>query len=424
MLAAAARRYPYILLQIVLFTYVLCGLGYIVKKHYRGHRLPWQETPSPPEMEVEMITSTDYTFGAHPRNYTTGPRYNPHQMTVQLPEAGNHSPRVKAGFIVLVRNSELFGMLQSMRDLENHFNKKFTYPWIFLNNEPFTEEFKVLTTQATSGKTYYGYVDESMWSYPSWINETFAAERREEMAGVPYGTSESYRHMCRFQSGFFYRHPLVQELGWEYYWRVEPDVRYYCELDYDPFLYMKENKKQYGFTISFKEHAGTIGTLWHTVREFVKQTRLSGKDYFNNLADESLYRFITDEKGDRYNQCHFWTNFEIARLDLWQSEPYSMFFEFLDRSGGFFYERWGDAPVHSIFASLFLRKDEVHYFHDIGYKHSIYQHCPESENLSQRCYCDPAKTLDYTDPMSCLNEYMDAQNAPAPVGKTIGEIFV
>lgn len=117
MLAAAARRYPYILLQIVVFTYVLCGLGYIVKKHYRGHRLPWQETPTPSGMEGEMITSTDYSFGSHPRNYTTGPRYNPHQMTVQLPEAGNHSPRVKAGFIVLVRNSELFGMLQSMRDL-------------------------------------------------------------------------------------------------------------------------------------------------------------------------------------------------------------------------------------------------------------------------------------------------------------------
>lgn len=47
-------------------------------------------------------------------------------------------------------------------------------------------------------------------------------------------------------SGFFWRHPLVLSLSLEYYWRVEPDVRYFCDLDYDPFLYMKQNKKKYG----------------------------------------------------------------------------------------------------------------------------------------------------------------------------------
>lgn len=47
-------------------------------------------------------------------------------------------------------------------------------------------------------------------------------------------------------SGFFWRHPLVLSLNLEYYWRVEPDVRYFCDLDYDPFLYMKQNKKKYG----------------------------------------------------------------------------------------------------------------------------------------------------------------------------------
>lgn len=35
-------------------------------------------------------------------------------------------------------------------------------------------------------------------------------------------------------------------LNLEYYWRVEPDVRYFCDLDYDPFLYMKQNNKKYG----------------------------------------------------------------------------------------------------------------------------------------------------------------------------------
>lgn len=81
---------------------------------------------------------------------------------------------------------------------EQRFNSKFHYPWIFLNNEPFTEEFKARTTEATSGKTHYGYVNESMWSYPPWIDQEKAALVRQTET-YPYADSESYRHMCRFQ---------------------------------------------------------------------------------------------------------------------------------------------------------------------------------------------------------------------------------
>ena len=63
--------------------------------------------------------------------------------------------------------------------------------------------------------------------------------RRKDMvkAGVLYGGRESYHHMCRYFSGFFFRHPILAEF--DYYWRMEPDVHYYCDLDYDPFLFMQ-----------------------------------------------------------------------------------------------------------------------------------------------------------------------------------------
>lgn len=40
--------------------------------------------------------------------------------------------------------------------------------------------------------------------------------------GVGKGWMISYRHMCRWNSGFFYRHPRLKDFDW--YWRVEPDV--------------------------------------------------------------------------------------------------------------------------------------------------------------------------------------------------------
>ena len=52
--------------------------------------------------------------------------------------------KANAAIIMLARNTELDGALSSMRQFEEKFNHRFHYPWIFLNEEPFTNEFKEL----------------------------------------------------------------------------------------------------------------------------------------------------------------------------------------------------------------------------------------------------------------------------------------
>jgi len=47
-----------------------------------------------------------------------------------------------ATLFMLVRNSEVEGAVQSIRELEDRFNRKYHYPWVFLNEQPFSEEFK------------------------------------------------------------------------------------------------------------------------------------------------------------------------------------------------------------------------------------------------------------------------------------------
>ena len=88
-------------------------------------------------------------------------------------------------------------------------------------------------------------------------------------------------------------------------------------------------------------------------------------------------------EGESYNMCHFWSNFEIARLDWFRSKEYNDFFETMDRSGGFWMERWGDAPIHSLAAGLLLGPGDVHYFRDIGYRHTTIQHCPANAPARQ-----------------------------------------
>ncbi|GME89964.1 unnamed protein product [[Candida] boidinii] len=273
--------------------------------------------------------------------------------------------RENATILTLCRNDDLYSILTSIREVEDRFNNKFHYDWVFLNNEEFSDEFKLKTSNIISGKTKYGIIPEEHWSYPDYIDLEKAADKRKELAGkgVIYASSESYRHMCRFNSGFFYKHPILND--YKYYWRVEPDVKFYCDINNDPFKYMVDHKKIYGFTISIHEFELTIPTLWETTQSFLKENP-------NFIAKDNLLNFISNDNGLTYNLCHFWSNFEIADMDFWRSEAYESYFNYLDKSGGFFYERWGDAPVHSIAAALFLPKDQIHYFEDIAYRHGVY----------------------------------------------------
>ncbi|ORX59491.1 glycosyl transferase [Hesseltinella vesiculosa] len=335
------------------------------------------------------------------------------QIESQQPE---EFERVKGAFVVLVRNNELYAMRSSMQYLEDRFNHKYHYPWIFLNEEPFTEEFKTLTTAMTQSEVHYGLVPKEHWGYPDWINQTYAAECRQDMhvRGIVYGGSESYRHMCRFQSGFFYLHPLLD--GLEYYWRVEPGVKFSCEIEYDPFRVMKERDLKYGFTMALVELADTVPSLWKATVEFAK----SHPQYiYPRSRPDSLFEMVTDDRGVTYNLCHFWSNFEIASLDFMRSPGYRAYFDFLDRKGGFFYERWGDAPVHSLAASLMLRKQDVHWFYDIGYMHDYFEHCPTEPHWLTygKCYCDPGASFDQSSG-SCTNRFLEV------MGKTVDDYIV
>lgn len=285
-----------------------------------------------------------------------------------------------------------------MKQMEDRFNKKFDYPWVFLNDEPFSEEFKKYTTEVTSSDTSYGLIPKEVWNQPGWIDESKASAARKQMTAdnVIYGGSVPYRNMCRFNSGHFFRHELLKDL--KYYWRVEPDVQFYCDIDYDPFLLMQDNNKVYGFTVSLFEYEATIPTLWETTKEFIKENP-------QYVVDGNAMGFLSDDEGETFNRCHFWSNFEIADLDLWRSEAYTKYFDFLDKKGGFYYERWGDAPVHSIGAALFAKKEQIHFFEDIGYKHNPFTHCPQGESHARgKCWCNVNDNFDY-EWYSCTKKY-------------------
>lgn len=358
------------------------------------------------------------------------------------------APRANAALVVLSRNFELEGVIKSMNSMERHFNQWFNYPWVFLNEQEFTDEFKTTVQMHTKSKIEFGKIGLEHWEFPDSIDPVVLKESIERQGdkGIMYGNVPSYHKMCRFYSGFFFKHELVAKRDW--YWRVEPDVEFYCDLTYDPFVAMEKSGKKYGFNVIMGEIFYSIPGLFREVKAYIKKnniqvknswslftfnsqwTKGDHKDLYDGIPDEDeieqevmrnmkLKQFLNkkgkkdhdledldpelvsklfsksselprlhEDRMDRedYNLCHFWTNFEIARTDLFTSEEYQNFFNYLDATGGFYKERWGDAPVHSLAVAMLLDMNEIHYFRDIGYRHTELVHCPSNAPEKQLIY--------------------------------------
>lgn len=292
------------------------------------------------------------------------------------PQRETEHPRENGVFVVLARNKELPGVLDSLKSVERHFNQWFHYPYVFLNNEEFNSTFKETVMNYTSSNVEFGKISPEHWGFPDWTDARVAKEgiAKQGDQAIMYGGMESYHHMCRFYSGFFYKHELLQKYDW--YWRVEPDIKYFCDITYDPFVHMARNNKTYGFTIAVKELKETVPNIFRYASAYKR---------VNNMTSQGLWEMFVEPKpeeenkpedlpkgdpkydnekplpedilqsepgsgtlpdidpeameGEKYNMCHFWSNFEIARLDFFRSKEYEDFFQMMDRSGGFWMER-------------------------------------------------------------------------------------
>ncbi|KAJ7932844.1 glycosyltransferase family 15 protein [Mycena leptocephala] len=379
--------------------YVLFALGLILALHFilsATHESYGNATSFGALSAAWNKEKTKYTDTAVPAHPDIPPL--PKWTTGGVGGSAN-ATRANATFVMLARNTDVNGAVQSIRSIEDRFNREYGYPYVFLNEEPWTDEFKKRISAITNAPIEFGVIPHDWWFQPDWIDEAKATEGRKKMSeqGIIYADSVSYRNMCRFNSGFFFKHEMLLKYKW--YWRIEPDVLFHCTLTFDPFVYMEEQKKVYSFTIALYEWSATIPTLWDTVKNFMKK-------YPDYIAKDNALGFMSENNGEGFNMCHFWSNFEIADMDFWRGEVYTKFFEFLDQTGGFYYERWGDAPVHSIAAGLFLPKDKIHFFNEIGYEHPPNMHCPKDDDVWRKgmCSCDQGRTHDYG-PYSCQHQW-------------------
>ncbi|KAI9252950.1 nucleotide-diphospho-sugar transferase [Phascolomyces articulosus] len=314
----------------------------------------------------------------------------------------------KSVLYMVVRNENLQEARSAMRSIEDRFNRHFKYPWVLLNNQDFTPAFQKYIRKVTQAPIYFGKIDAQAWSYPNWIDIRTAEDHMDIMyaLNVYRGGSLSFRQLLRYQSGLAIHHPLFRDV--DYLWRVEPGSDITCDMiDFDPFVYMKKHNKTLGFTLTMREAPEAVENLWDDTRQFMDE-------YSHHIlpGNETIMPWITGQDRINYNMCHLWSNFEIIKTDFLRSKAYQDYFEFLDRKGGFFYERWGDNPVRTMAVAMFLPRNQIQFFNRIGYTHSVATHCPVNQEDNIRCSCDMFESYDFHE-NSCTADLLQLLDDPA-----------
>lgn len=137
--------------------------------------------------------------------------------------------------------------------------------------------------------------------------------------------------------------------AYKWYWRIEPDVNFYCSITYDPFVEMAKHDKVYGFTIALPEEPRTCPSLFRKMADYKESNNILTTELWKATVAASWMPWPLrssmswfghrDRFGDGWSLCHYWSNFEIANLDFFRGKEYQRLFEYLDKTGGFYYER-------------------------------------------------------------------------------------
>lgn len=246
----------------------------------------------------------------------------------------------KAFIYYLTRHARLGQLLDSLSRLDNYFNNKYQYPIIIFHElEPTILPDRLIIRSRSNSTIYFQTVN---FTLPYFIPKNFTQQHCVSMLG--------YRHMCRFHAKGIYDQPIIE--GFEYAWRLDDDSKIRKPVFSDLFIIMQKNRYKYGYVRSVYDRPPCIRGLWETCQLYIT----------NFSINTTFFREV------RSGYC-FSNNFEISQISFWLSDNYRKYIDYIDKTSGIYYNRWGDAPIKTIAVSMFVPKSQVYKFPNISYSH-------------------------------------------------------
>lgn len=138
----------------------------------------------------------------HPQNHINRTPPSSCRTDEHSPDNDALAARQNATILMLARNSELEEAVDALTSFEVQFNHRYHYPVVFLNDEPWTDEFMQGVSSIVSGQAIFDTISPEMWGYPDHVDQDAARAHIKEQGdrGIVHAGQESYHHMCRFYS--------------------------------------------------------------------------------------------------------------------------------------------------------------------------------------------------------------------------------
>ena len=249
----------------------------------------------------------------------------------------------KALIYYLTRATRLNELKRSLESVEQYFNFVYHYPIVIFHESDLTESIPAIKGW-TNSSLYFQLVT---FSLPDFLIHPVTQN-------IPCRSTIGYRHMCRFNAKLVYEHPIMKWV--EYVWRLDDESILTDKIRYDVLDFMRNKNMLYGYIWEHVDAKNCVTDLWNSTERYVQEHNIIPRNPLSQWKSPKLY----------YN------NFEVSSMALWRSREYRSFIEYVDRLGGIYYHRWGDAPIKGIAVNLFVPKTQLHHFKDVHYQHNTF----------------------------------------------------
>lgn len=122
----------------------------------------------------------------------------------------------RAVLVSLADEHELLPILSSVSQLEDTFNGRYRYDWVFFSTRPLSDEFRRRTSNATKATCMYEAIDDDSGA-PQ------AGDGAQGAQGAQGSAASLGGRIRRWKSGPFAQKKRLK--GYDWFWRIEPGVR-------------------------------------------------------------------------------------------------------------------------------------------------------------------------------------------------------
>ncbi len=169
-----------------------------------------------------------------------------------------------------------------------------------------------------------------------------------------------YMNMCRFFILMLPNHPLLTLFS--FYWRLDAHSYIFApEPIKDPFEIMQKKQIQYAFVMADVDSDSYTTDLWTLFHNFINR---------HCIKPSLAVRETQTGWFGGYSRYIFFTNFAIANVSFFRDHPFiRAWLDRVDRNGGIYRYRWGDAPIHTLALTQFIPRDQILRLRYFGYMH-------------------------------------------------------